>query len=229
MKTSKHLSFWEDQLELERFIGWCGKDNFWKSDIRRKIMESGAKSVLDVGAGVFLEKLEFDKAGYNIDYVATEVTDKFVQYGIEKGVNVVKTNEHSLPFQDNTFDTIMCYDVMNHQLDFRPLIEEMIRVCTGTIYITFFKPFSEEEEAKREIANSSTKYKIVDVVGTGVILDRCVSEVDPSIATCCYNFIHKHDFDSYLEGFNVKYKHFIISKNGRNGDQRRYCKIEVNT
>jgi SAM-dependent methyltransferase len=191
-------------------------------------MESGAKNVLDVGAGVFLEKFEFDRVGYDVNYVATEVTDKFIQYGIENGINVVKANEHRLPFDDGEFDVVMCYDVMNHQLDFRPLIEEMVRVCRGAIYVTFFKPFSNEEEARREVASSMSRHKVVDVPDTGVVLERVMSDTDPSVATCCYNYIHKYEFDNFLGTLNVSYEHFVTPEGGHNIDKRRCCKIKVN-
>jgi SAM-dependent methyltransferase len=144
VRVEKHLSFWQD-LDVKAFNSWCGSpDTSVKASFRDDICKKGYKSVLDVGAGIFSEYYGFLADGHDIEYTATEITQKYIEIGEGSGIKVKYGSVEDLPFEDNSFDSILCNDVLNHQLSFQASISELLRVARHRVYISFFKPFLED-------------------------------------------------------------------------------------
>ena len=155
MHSEGHLSFW-DHLSINQFNQWCGSsDTPTKKYFRSDICKRGYKSVLDVGAGAFSEYYGFLSDGYNIDYTATEITKKYIKNGKDSGIKVEYGSVEDLPFKDNSFDSILCTAVLNHQLSFEQSISELIRVARQRVYISFFKPFLEDLKLTSEWQNGN--------------------------------------------------------------------------
>jgi len=230
MKTPEHLSYWEEECEFSRFVSYCGHDNFWKNHLRKIIMERSHRSILDVGAGVFVEKKQFDNLNYQIEYSATEITNKFVEYGKSIGINVAKTDFDVIPFDSNRFDVVICYDVLNHQLDFKTLVQEMIRVARKDVIITFFKPFAEDFEAQNEIKRSiNAGMRARTVKNVGIILDRVVSKINADIAICTYNYFYRENIENFLKDqSNISFDFFTVTNPNNPSEIRRCCLITKN-
>jgi len=141
----KHLSCWEDTIDIDEFIGWCGDYNqIHKRHIRKKIIDSKYESVLDLGAGVCSEYYGFKSDGYEIKYTATEITPKYVEYAKERKIDIIQSGLESLPLPDNSYDCCICVGVMTHQKCYKKPIFEMLRVSKEEVIIDFFKPFAQD-------------------------------------------------------------------------------------
>jgi len=141
----EHLSYWQTNLDLQDFKEFCGDYNSpFKQEAREHVIKKGYDSILDVGAGVFSEYYGFKDAGYDIDYTATDITPKYVEYGKERGINVVQCHLESMPFEENSFECCYCFDVLNHQVEYETGIRELLRVTEKEVIISFFKGFEEQ-------------------------------------------------------------------------------------
>ena len=201
----RHLSFWDKKCSIEQMTDWCGNyDLKWKKDIRNIIQIKGYNSVLDIGAGVYSEYYGFLADLNDIAYKATEITDKFITFGIKQNIDVVKCNMENLSFGDSIFDCVICYDVLNHQLDYKKGISEMIRVCRKEIFISFFKPFNEDKNFKASIGSAfKTQHSEL-----GIIQHRFTEFRKGPI--CIYHFYSKNKLKEYLESLGVVHKFISI-------------------
>jgi ubiquinone/menaquinone biosynthesis C-methylase UbiE len=140
-----HLQYWQEDVDLETFKEWCGSfETSWKRAARKAFMRMGYKNILDVGAGVFSEYYGFKDMGYDIDYTATEITEKYVTYGRGHGIKVELCSMDDMPFEDDQFESAFCFDVLNHQLCYKKAIKELLRVTEKEVLIGFFKTFQED-------------------------------------------------------------------------------------
>ena len=193
-----HLSYWNKKCTVAQMEKWCGNYEIeWKLEIRNRIMDSGYQTLLDCGAGVFSEYFGFRNENYNISYTATEITKKFIQFGINNGIKIDNYSIEGLGYGDNSFDCVICYDVLNHQIDYKKGIKELIRVSKKELIISFFKPFEEEKDFQLSLLE---KYPI-NTSELGIILKRDVNIFNQ--ATLIYHFFSKRKLIDYLNTFNI--------------------------
>ena len=153
--SNKHLSYWKKSCSIEKMDEWCGDYNIrWKSKLRKHIIDKKHKSILDCGAGVFSEYFGFKNDKYKIKYTATEITKKFINFGKKNNIKVDNYLINDLKYNDNSYDCIICYDVLNHQIDYKKEIKELIRVSSKEVIISFFKPFEEDQDFKLALGNT---------------------------------------------------------------------------
>jgi len=104
------------------------------------------KKVLDVGCGAAGKSLYYIKAGAarvtGVDIVETYERDAIAlaeKLGYSDSFNFVCASADRLPYPDNTFDTIIMNDAMEHVSDPEAVLKELRRVIlpTGRIYINF--------------------------------------------------------------------------------------------
>lgn len=116
---------WENPLELLGFNKKMVLDNFKE------------KSVLDIGCGdgfllkKLLEKNKDIKAlGVDISPVALE---KAKTNGID--CTLLDITEH-LPFDDNSFGSVLLLDVLEHMFQPEPVLKEAVRIASKYVYIS---------------------------------------------------------------------------------------------
>jgi len=200
--SSKHLSFWEDHCDLETFQKWCGSfDRPFKNNIRKDIKQAGYKNILDCGAGVFSEYYGFKDDGYLIDYTGVEITPSFVEFGKKKGIKCLLSPIDDMPFEDNQFEATICLDVLNHQLDYKKTIIEMLRVTKNIIFISFFKPFVEEEEFQDSLTHWDSKK--IKKTPYGTLLERVTDEHEEAV--CLHHYFSSLKMSKFLTSLNVKH------------------------
>lgn len=100
------------------------------------------KSVLDVGCGA-ADFLRYISKEYQIS--GTEVNKTRVESCNEKlGQDAVKLGdlEAALEFEDNSFDTVTCLEVLEHLIDPKKALAELVRVSRKRVIITI--PFDQK-------------------------------------------------------------------------------------
>lgn len=94
------------------------------------------ETVLDIGAGhgLFLEKLMLDKG---IKGVGIEISDDKIQYGKSIGVDIRLGDAAELKFEDNSFDVVVCFEVLEHLPYgvYEKAIQEIQRVAKSYIIV----------------------------------------------------------------------------------------------
>jgi len=216
----KYLSGWEDEFTLKDIEAWCGDyTKPWKTHIRNYIQKKEYKTLLDIGAGPCSEYYGFKNDGYEIDYTATDITPKYIDYSLSRGIKIIHAEMDSLPFEDEEFDCSICLDVMTHQLEYKKAITEMLRVSKSAAIITFFKPFEEEAIFGQFIpgvgmipphAHTSGLYRI-EKTSNGTIEHRIINKIGETI--CIYNFFTKATLVNFLDSLNINYTFEIQPEN----------------
>jgi ubiquinone/menaquinone biosynthesis C-methylase UbiE len=97
-----------------------------------------SRAVLDVGCGegITLKKLEDKKIGKNnegIDYSATAIK---IGKKIYPQLKLSKGDIYKLDYKDNSFDLLICTEVLEHLKDPIKAVEEMKRVTSKYIIIS---------------------------------------------------------------------------------------------
>jgi len=125
MKAKELKEYYESCEEYYITLEKKGMEHY-KKYIDFLMPENGNK-VLDVGCGTgqvvhYLSKLGFEAYGVDISPIA-------IQKARQNRPGIFKTMEDDkIPFPDNFFDSVGCYDVLEHTLHPSELIDEMIRV-----------------------------------------------------------------------------------------------------
>jgi ubiquinone/menaquinone biosynthesis C-methylase UbiE len=112
-------------------------NNFYKSFFKM-IKPLRSRTVLDVGCGegITLKKLEEKKIGKNnegIDYSSTAIK---IGKKIYPQLKLSKGDIYKLDFKDNSFDLLICTEVLEHLKDPAKAVEEMKRVTSKYILIS---------------------------------------------------------------------------------------------
>tara|TARA_B100001250_G_scaffold261148_1_gene224954 strand:+ start:11311 stop:12558 length:1248 start_codon:yes stop_codon:yes gene_type:complete len=202
-----HLLFWDDDCSIKIMEGWAAQSSqAWKNDIRKEIISQKYTSILDYGAGVFTEYFAFKKMEYPIKYKALEFSNIFVEYGLKNDIDVEKTYSDNLNFQDKEFDCVLCYNVFNHQVNYRDLLIELIRVAKKEVIISFFKPFMEDIIID-ELNKEPFKYNFTEY---GIVQKRFINkDGNPKLI---YNMINRSKLKIILDKLKIDY---IIKKDNQ--------------
>ncbi len=100
---------------LDDFVNTTNKDSHQK------------KTLLDVGCGTGFSTKKNEKHG---KVIGLDVSWSAVQFSKQRGVIVVLGSVNALPFKENTFDAVTCFEVLHHKgVDFVKAIHEIELVC----------------------------------------------------------------------------------------------------
>jgi ubiquinone/menaquinone biosynthesis C-methylase UbiE len=134
MKNNKHntdsekdlpSSFYFDQyVNLQRFISY-----YYQID---SVMKTNAKSVLEIGIGNRMIADYLDKSGFNV--VTCDFNEK---------LNPDKVGDiRNLPFEDNTFDAVLAFEILEHIPfeDVEVALSELKRVSKKNVIISIPYP-----------------------------------------------------------------------------------------
>lgn len=104
-------------------------DNFNKTLVK-EIKQLKPQSILDVGCGegFTLEKLRKERIGKKL--VGVDFLDRAIKIGkeIHPKIELKKGSIYDLKFKDNTFDLVICSEVLEHLDDPEKGLEEIARV-----------------------------------------------------------------------------------------------------
>ena len=140
--TAKNTREYFDSVEkhrykMEPFIHQVAKFSLWQG-----------KKILEIGVGAGTDHLQFARSGaecYGIDLtdLAIETTRaRFKEYGLKSELK--RVNAQKLPFDDNSFDMVYCWGVIQHSECPEMIIKEIHRVLRseGTFIGMMYKRYS---------------------------------------------------------------------------------------
>lgn len=133
-------SFFERLKKAEERHFWFRIRRKWIFDKLRKFIAPPAK-VLEIGCGTgnvssFLSRKGYEATGCEYYYKAIK--------RVWPGFRIVQGDANSLPFEDNSFDIVGLFDVIEHfQDDIKPM-REAVRVCRKGGIVAITVPAGEE-------------------------------------------------------------------------------------
>ncbi len=134
METKKLKLIWNQVPEDYYEKGWTTNflqkiwhGNKWR--VLQRLLEQNEKKILDVGcaSGHITERLRTYLPSASITGI--DVSDKFIHFAKKNYSNVkfVIADAHKLPFGNNSFDTIICTEMLEHVVDPGKVMSEIKR------------------------------------------------------------------------------------------------------
>ena len=77
----------------------------------------------------------------------------FIEYLRSRGTNVIAANVTKLPFNDDTFDLVCAFDVIEHVEDHHGALNELYRVCKNNGYICITVPAFQQLWSHHDVVN----------------------------------------------------------------------------
>ncbi len=120
--------------------------NFLVSNFFKKIKSVSPKdseSVLEVGCGAGYSLVDLQKFfKENTSFSACDIDPELVRLAKEKNpsVNCKVASIYELPYEDKSFDTVVCLEVLEHLEDPRKALSELARVSKNVIISTPNEP-----------------------------------------------------------------------------------------
>ena len=192
----KHLSVWQDHLDLS-FMKRCNQRGTAIGGYKHKIASEivlNHESVLDVGAGLATISGLFSE----IKYTAAEITEKYIEYMKSKNIDCVHCI-NAIPLEDNSYDCVISFETINHQIDYKHHLSELLRIAKNKVYVSFFKKWQEDARDGIDYLSHRGVYEN----NCGLIEER---DVRDNKVVCIYNFINKQRLVEYLDSLNLVYK-----------------------
>ena len=118
---------------IQRMLLW----NFFET-LLGLIKEKNAQSILDVGCGegFTLNRLSENKIGAKLEGV--EYSKAAIELGQKTypNIKIKEGNIYQLPYEDNSFDLVLCTEVLEHLDDPQKGLRELIRVSKKYLVIS---------------------------------------------------------------------------------------------
>jgi SAM-dependent methyltransferase len=117
-----------------------------------RIAAAGPTSFLDAGCGegfvanLLLQRLpDLDLTGFDFNPASVEMARQRVP-----GATFTVASIFDIPFPDNTFDVVGCFEVLEHQVDPKPALAELARVAKRMVILSVpHEPFFSLSNAMR--------------------------------------------------------------------------------
>lgn len=106
--------------------------------VRRYIANKGYTSVLDIPCGGSPEYFGYKNDNIAIDYVGMDITQRLVDFALEKGINAKQGSIEAIPCADNSFDVCYARHIFEHLSYYEKAFDEVIRVAKKEVIAIFF-------------------------------------------------------------------------------------------
>ncbi len=105
--------------------------------LRERCLRDGPLDVLEIGAGVGEIARMFVDHGITLrQYVGIEYSLPAARHVRAAGFHATQASAEQLPFPDNRFDLVFCFDVMHHVANPRAMASEMVRVTRRDFFLS---------------------------------------------------------------------------------------------
>lgn len=151
MQTQNFKNTWWDQnlsTRMDEFLSWVGPSSahskvFFRNWIKQQSMTF--KNCIDVGCGPATEFRGFQEDGIQLDYLGADSSTIIFQRNQEQGIPMVLCQADAVPCTDANFDLAFARHVLEHQPDYKPILDELVRVSRlCACHIFFIKPDTSE-------------------------------------------------------------------------------------
>lgn len=135
IKTYSMWQYEKGEDTIRNYLGYTDKDSMLKD-----------KTVLDIGCGAGGKSLYYVSSGathvYGVDVVESykeESENLAEELGLADKFTFICADAKNLPFPDNSFDTIIMNDAMEHVAEPEEVLKEVLRVLNkkGKLYVNF--------------------------------------------------------------------------------------------
>lgn len=112
-------------------------NNFY-ADFFKMLKRTNAEKILDVGCGegVTLHKIQTMKLGKKLEGVDNFEEAITIGSKIFPGLTLKKADIYTLPYQDNSFDMVLCNEVLEHLERPHDALKELIRVSSKYLLLS---------------------------------------------------------------------------------------------
>jgi len=142
-EVEKHRNLYREMAfkgdyQWENLTRKCYEFDLWYNKVRNEISLEmlnkvcGGKEILSIGS----------RGRVETELLEQLQTDKITRIDIIGDVdnNIIEANAEDMPFQDNSFDVVICRDVIEHVLDDAKAFDEIYRVLNPRGYLLITTP-----------------------------------------------------------------------------------------
>lgn len=115
------------QYVVPRYVEWF--ESYFKIQAKMSFLELGSGTG-EVACAIRDKKFDFIK-----DYKVSENFAEGVEWLRGQSLDAVRANAEQVPFNDASFDAVVCFDVMHHVSNPAQMAREMLRTARGRLFL----------------------------------------------------------------------------------------------
>lgn len=113
---------------------WYLNGGYVSKNLIKFVSKYAGENILDVGCATGGYCKELEKIGFKCTGV--DINQNYVEKARENGVNAILMDIKDLKFEDNSFDTVLLFEILEHIEDLDASLKEVKRVTSKNILIT---------------------------------------------------------------------------------------------
>lgn len=137
-----NIQTWWDKNLLERFDefkNWVGDKNADTKILCRNIVKlNNMKSLVDFGCGLSVDYFAYKEDNYDINYMGIDSSNFIYEKNINMGIPMTKEDVRKTSIEEKSYDVCYSRHVLEHQSEFKTMLNEMIRVAKKMVINVFF-------------------------------------------------------------------------------------------
>lgn len=136
------LNSWDYYNADNPFLRYITRERYLR--LMEYIKEVQPSSILDAGCGDGVLTHLIENSDLDTEVVGLDITSSKVKNAVEKtrDVEYVIGDARNLPFEDNSFDLVVCTEVLEHIDVYEIALDELVRISSDDIIITVPNAFS---------------------------------------------------------------------------------------
>ena len=141
MEKTLKQTWWDKDIRsrFDEFKSWVGtSEAYSKKYARKRIIKAGYKSIVDVGCGNATEYFAYKKEAPEIDYLGVDGSEFLYEHNLKAGVPMRCAEAHDTRLPVSSYDVAFYRKVLDHQSDFRPVLDELTRIGSKEAWHIFF-------------------------------------------------------------------------------------------
>lgn len=113
---------------------WYLEESYVSPKLIKFVSKYAGKNILDIGCatGAYCKKLKYK----GFECTGVDINQEYIKKAREDGIKAHVMDIKNLKFEDNSFDTILLFEVLEHIDDLNIALDEVKRVASKNILIT---------------------------------------------------------------------------------------------